>query len=241
MKQKLRRLILILTVASVIALVLLNLDPVSTRAQRLVILCSLAGVCFGPLFLLWKYAAARVVFVALPLLLIAPFLIPGKDIELNALRDDFLARIVSYEGIGYHWGGENRRGIDCSGLPRKALRDALLNQGLRNMNGSCTRLFLKHWWNDASAKALAEGYLDFAIPTKEQGTIATMSYGKLQPGDLAVTQDKRHVLTFLGGENWIQADPAAEKVTIANGHTGKSGWFAVPVTLHRWRELSTDH
>ena len=233
MKQNPRRLILLLTVGSLAALILLNLDPVSTRAHRLVILCSVAGICFGPLFLPWKFVAARVVFIFIPFLLLAPFLLPGKAIDQGNLRLDYLARIVSYEGTGYHWGGENRRGIDCSGLPRKALRDALLHQGLRNLNGRCTRLFLKHWWNDASAKALAEGYLGYAAPTGEQGTIATMGYGKLQPGDLAVTEDKRHVLIFLGDENWVQADPAAEKVTIANGRTGKSGWFAVPVTLHR--------
>lgn len=238
MKRNLRRLILLLAAGSVVALILLNLDPVSTRAHRLVILCSLAGVCFGPLFLLWKFAAARVVFLTIPLLLLAPFLLPGKDIERDALRDDYLKRIVSYEGTGYHWGGENRRGIDCSGLPRKALRDALLNQGLRSLNGRCTRLFLKHWWNDASAKALAEGYLGYAVPTGENGTIATMGYDSLQPGDLAVTEDRRHVLIFLGGGKWIQADPGADKVTIDNGRTGESGWFAAPVTLHRWSVLA---
>ena len=238
MKKHLRRLILLLTVASVAALIILNLDPVSTRAHRLVILCSLGGVCFGPLILLWKFVTARVVFIAIPILLITPFLLPGKDIEQKVLRDDYLARMVSYKGTVYHWGGESRRGIDCSGLPRKALRDALLYQGLRKFNGRCTRLFLKHWWNDASAKALAEGYLDYAALTGEKGTIATMDYGKLLPGDLAVTEDRRHVLIFLGSENWIQADPAANQVTIDNGRTGESGWFAVPVTLHRWSEFS---
>jgi hypothetical protein len=238
MKRNLRRLILLLTVGSVVALIVLNLDPVSTRAHRLVILCSLAGVCFGPLFLLWKSLAARVAFLALPVLLIAPFLLPGRDIDRTALCDDYLARMVSHEGIGYHWGGESRRGIDCSGLPRKALRDALLQQGLRKLNGRCTRRFLKHWWNDASAKALAEGNLGYAVPTEEQGIISKMGYGKLQPGDLAVTEDRRHVLIFLGGEKWIQADPAAARVTIDNGRTGESGWFAVPVTLHRWSEFS---
>jgi cell wall-associated NlpC family hydrolase len=176
--------------------------------------------------------------MAIPFLLLAPFLLPGKDIDRKALLDDYLKRIVTYEGIGYHWGGENRRGIDCSGLPRKALRDALLGQGLSNLNGRSTRLFLKHWWNDASAKALAEGYLGYAVPTGEKGTIATMGYDPLQPGDLAVTEDRRHVLIFLGGEDWIQADPGPNKVTIANGRTGESGWFTAPVTLHRWSVLA---
>jgi len=238
MNQNLRRLILLLTVGSVAALILLNLDPVSTRAHRLVILCSLAGVCFGPMLLLWKFVAARIVFLTMPLLLLSPFLLPGKEIEQNALHDEYLKRIVSYEDVGYHWGGESRRGIDCSSLPRKALRDAPLYKGLRNLNGKCTRQFLKHWWNDASAKALAQGYLGYAVPTGEKGVIATMGYEPLQPGDLAVTEDRLHVLIFLGGEDWIQADPSAAKVIIANGRTGDSGWFAVPVTLHRWSVLA---
>lgn len=238
MKQNPRRLILLLTVGSLAALILLNLDPVSTRAHRLVILCSLAGVCFGPLLLFWKYKAARIVFLAMPLLMLSPFLLPGKAIGRKSLRDDYLARMVACEGAVYHWGGESRRGIDCSGLPRKALRDALLYQGLSNLNGRCTRLFLKHWWNDASAKALAEGYLGYAEPTGEKGTIATMDYDPLQPGDLAVTEDRRHVLIFLGGGKWIQADPGIERVVIENGRTGKSGWFAVPVTTHRWSVLA---
>jgi hypothetical protein len=238
MKKHLRRLILLLTVASVAALIILNLDPVSTRVHRLAILCSLGCVCFGPLILLWKYMAARVVFLAMPILMLAPFLLPGRDIDRMALRDDYLARMVSYEGTVYHWGGESRRGIDCSGLPRKALRDALLSQGLRTFNGRGTRLFLKHWWNDASAKALAEGYLGYAVPTGEQGVISKMAYGKLQPGDLAVTEDRRHVMMFLGGEKWIQADPAAAKVITESGRSLRSGWFAVPVTLHRWSEFS---
>lgn len=238
MKQNIRRIILLLTVGSVAALLLLNFDPVSSRMHRLVILLSLAGLCSGSLFLFWKSVAARVVIIAMPIILLAPFLLPGKAIDAKALRDDYLARMRSYEGTAYHWGGESRRGIDCSGLPRKALRDALLSQGLRKLNGKCTRLFLKHWWNDASAKALAENYLGYAAPTGEQGTITKMAYDSLQPGDLAVTEDRRHVMIFLGGEKWIQADPAAAKVTIDSGRTGQSGWFVVPVTIHRWSEFA---
>lgn len=233
-----RRLLLILTLGSIAALVMVNLDPVTTKLHRLVILCAIVGIWLGPLLLMWKRKKVRIALSIVPVLVILPFLLPGKEMAQGELREDFLKRMVSYEGTEYHWGGESGRGIDCSGLPRKAMREALFSNGIRNLDGGSMRLFLKHWWNDASAKALAEGHLDFMIPTGESGTIATMDYAELQPGDLGVTEDRRHILAFLGGEKWIQADPGAGKVTIENGRTSANGWFAVPVTIHRWSILS---
>ena len=232
-----RRLLLILTIGSLVALVALNLDPVTTKLHRLVILCAIVGIWLGPLLLFWKHKAIRFCLLPLPLLAAIPFLLPGKTIDQNELRADYLKRMVSYEGTPYHWGGENGRGIDCSGLPRKAMRDALFSYGIRNLNGTATRKFLNHWWNDASAKALAEGYRHFTVPTNMSGTIVKMSYENLLPGDLVVTEDRRHILAYLGNDEWIQADPGPEKVVIENGRTGASGWFAVPVTTHRWTVL----
>jgi hypothetical protein len=231
------RLLLILTVGSLVALIMLNLDPVSTKPLRLAILSAMLGIWLGPLLLLWKRKAVRLALLPIPLLVIIPFLLPAKPIDKEALRNDFIRRMVSYQGTKYHWGGESGRGIDCSGLPRKALRDALFANGMTHMDGGSLRLFLKQWWNDASAKALAEGYMDFTIPTGESGTIAKLDYGKLQPGDLVVTEDRRHILAYLGGEDWIQADPGARKVIIENGRTSQNGWFGVPVTTHRWSVL----
>lgn len=231
------RLLLILTLGSIVALIAVNLDPVTTKLHRLVILLALAGIWLGPLILLWNRKTIRIPLLILPAIAITPFLLPAKPPNQPELRKDFLDRLISYEGIKYHWGGENRRGIDCSGLPRKALREALLSDGIRNLNGGSMRLFLKHWWNDASAKALAEAHLDFTQPTGKTGTIATMDYSNLHPGDLAVTEDRRHILAFLGDENWIHADPGADKVIIENGRTSANGWFAVPVSIHRWTIL----
>lgn len=233
----LRRLLIILTIGSIAALVAIYLDPVTTKLHRLVLLSALIGIWLGPLLLVWKRKSLRIAFLVLPIFVIVPFLLPGKNVNKIELRDDFLKRMVSYKGTPYHWGGESGRGIDCSGLPRKAMRNALFSDGIRHMDGESLRMFLDQWWNDASAKALAEGYRSFTVSTHGSGTIATMDYGKLQPGDLVVTEDRRHILAYLGNDEWIQADPAAGKVTIENGKTSPNGWFAVPVTTHRWRIL----
>lgn len=233
----LRRILLLLTLGSIAAVVMVTLDPVTTTLHRLILLFALAGIYLGSLILFWKQKAVRIVLLIAPLFVITPFLLPAKEIEHGELREDFIKCMASYEGTKYHWGGESARGIDCSGLPRKAMREALFSNGIHHLNGESLRLFTKHWWNDASAKALAEAHMDFTTATGHSGTIAKMDYAKLVPGDLAVTEDRRHILAFLGGEKWIQADPGAGKVTIENGHTSRNGWFAVPVTIHRWSIL----
>ena len=212
-----RRLLLILTIGSLVALVVVNLDPVTTKLHRLVILCAITGIWLGPLLLMWKRKAVRIALCLVPVLMLLPFLLPGKEINRSELREDFLKRMVSYEGTEYHWGGESGRGIDCSGLPRRAMREALFSNGIRHLDGGSMRLFLKHWWNDASAKALAEGHLDFTIPTGETGTIAKMDYAKLQPGDLVVTEDRRHILAFLGAKNGFRRIPVLEKSLLLTG------------------------
>jgi hypothetical protein len=65
-----------------------------------------------------------------------------------------------------------------------------------------------------------------------------MSYAKLLPGDLAVTADGKHVMVYLRGDQWIQAEPGIGKVAIMNARIDDNVWFHVPVTTHRWTILN---
>ena len=67
------------------------------------------------------------------------------------LRKNYIQELKHYEGVRYVWGGENMLGMDCSGLPRKALRNALLKTAFTNGNGKYLRYAIKTWWLDASA------------------------------------------------------------------------------------------
>lgn len=165
-------------------------------------------------------------------------MLPGRAIDRGELRASYLENLRSYEGADYVWGGESGWGIDCSGLPRRALRDAVLGYGLRYFNGEATRMYAEQWWFDTSAEALGRGYRGFTTSLGVGGTIASMSYESLLPGDLAVTQSGVHVMVYLGAELWIQADPLSGSVITMNGRTGDSGWFQSPVTMHRWKVLT---
>ena len=235
-----RKVLIILTSCAVIGLFIIPLDPVLSNMHRLAFLCAILGVWLGSLLLLWKRKLMRLACLAMPLLFAISFALPGRAMHTNELRTEYVARMTQLVGTKYVWGGESSWGIDCSGLPRKALRDALVWRGLRQLDGGMLRMAVEQWCYDASAKALGQGYRNYTMPLLPHGTIRQMDYASLMPGDLAVTTSGVHILAYLGDEKWIQADPGVGAVAILNGRNDKNRWFDVPVTTHRWSVLWDD-
>ncbi|MCX6868128.1 MAG: NlpC/P60 family protein [Verrucomicrobia bacterium] len=217
---------------------MIPLNPVNSMILRLAFLGCFVGAWIGYTTLSWKRKPLRVAALILPLLAAIPFILTGGKIDANELRQDYVRRMAEFEGTKYFWGGESSRGIDCSGLPRRALRDALLAYGARHFNGRAFRGYVEQWWFDASAKALGEGYRNYTSPVGITGTIHEMDYRDLAPGDLAVTTSGVHVLAYAGDGRWIQADPGIRAVVTLDGRTGDNGWFLTPVTTHRWQLLA---
>ena len=54
----------------------------------------------------------------------------NRKVDTAALRTQITLELRDHLGVAYTWGGENRRGIDCSGLPRNALRGAAIKQAI---------------------------------------------------------------------------------------------------------------
>lgn len=232
-----RRLVIYSTVLALAASLALPWTTAPMGLTKLAWLVSTAAAWAGLTTLFWKHRWTRAALLVMPLLMLLPLCLPGRTINAAALRDDYVRRLVKLEGTTYVWGGESRRGIDCSGLPRRAYRDALLSYGLRHANGQTIRQWAAQWWFDASARALGAGYRNNTAAVNVDGTLSTMDYAALRPGDLAVTLNGVHVLVYLGDNQWINADPGAGAVVTFDGRTGTSGWRRSLVTAHRWREL----
>lgn len=142
---------------------------------------------WASLVLLARAGIARWVLFALPVLVAIPFCLPGKAYDASALRTAYVLEMKQLKGTRYLWGGEGRKGIDCSGLPRRALRNALLDDGWRRLNGRAFRDWAEQWWYDTSAKALSGGYRGFTRPVGVTGQLRDLDFTCLDPGDLAVT------------------------------------------------------
>lgn len=233
-----KRLILIFTLGAIAGIFVTLLNPVNSKLLKLALMVCVTGVWIGFTFFSWKYKPLRFFALILPLLGVIPFVLPSSEIDTAKLRADYVRRMSEFEGTEYHWGGESGRGIDCSGLPRRALRDALLAYGFKHSNGRAFREYVTQWWFDASAKALSEGYRDYTKQLETSGTIKEISYEHLIPGDLAITSNGVHMLAYVGNGLWIQADPGEKSVITMNGRQDNNTWFQMPMTTHRWTILT---
>lgn len=211
--------------------------PLHSSVTKLAMLGSI-GICWMcSLILLRKYYVYRTILIVLPILACIPFLLPSRAIDATELRANYLQALTRYEGSTYYWGGENKRGIDCSGLPRRSLRDALLRYGIAHANGKAFRLAAEQWYYDTSAKALGEGYRSFTKNLAIEGTVQSIEPSTLQAGDLAVTKSGIHTMVYLGEGKWIQADPGIGAVATLHGRNDQNTWFDAPITMHRWSIL----
>lgn len=225
-----RRLRLLVFVAGSTGLVALTVWPYHDWVLRYGLPVSLAAVWSTALWAWWQWKFLRTILLALPVLLAIPFLLPGKPMDPVKLHTRYTAELRRMEGVAYVWGGESRSGIDCSGLPRRALRNVLLETGWKTGNGTAFREWSRQWWFDTSAAALGQNYRGFTRPLGVAGKLRDLTTANLSAGDFAVTGDGRHLMVYLEDDTWIQADPMVLKVTIGK----ENAWFSSYVTMHRW-------
>jgi hypothetical protein len=165
------------------------------------------------------------------------FLLPARDAAtLESLPVAYDHALRRYEGVAYWWGGENAVGIDCSGLIRRGMIDATLREGLLRLDGGLLRASADIWWHDSSARALGEGYGGWTSPVTDAKSLNTLDHSRVRRGDLAIAGGGTHILAYLGDNQWIQADPTAQKVIVETAPSA-NGWFKGPVKVVRWKWL----
>lgn len=177
------------------------------------------AVFFVALFIVWAIMADRPVKVPL-------------------LRETYVKRLQKFEGTRYVWGGETTAGIDCSGLARSALWNAMLVEGAREVNPKLLGKNLWHfWWRDMSARDILKGRYGYTKVIGHAYKLAGYDNSNLNPGDMAVAQGI-HVLVYVGKNRWIEANPDEKKVVIRTASAGsKRPYFNTPVTFVRWKML----
>lgn len=220
--------------------IVLFLYPINNMLTRSGFILALTGLWAGCLCFGWRRRITRFVLLY-STLIIAGFLIcPGRNYANETLRTAYVFSLRSFEGTHYIWGGENKRGIDCSGLVRAGLVTAAFHQGLLTLNPRLIRFALSLWWHDASAEALGQEYRRQTKYLFAASSINQLDQNKVRPGDIAVTASGVHVLACLGDSEWIEADPHFGKVVIIKVPAEKNPWFQEPVKVLRWRVLGVE-
>jgi len=219
-------------VAIVTAIVFVQ--PVRSAMIHLQIVAGITMLWVGAVALV-PNKAFRIAGIVLPAIAGSFLLLPGKTVDEGRLRAGYAEALKRYEGTPYIWGGESRRGIDCSGLIRCSLIDAQWRQGIATANPALLRDALKLAWNDTSAKAMQNehrGQTRLLFKAKHLGKIDT---SKLLPGDFAVTAGGIHTLAYLGEGMWIEAEPSEKVMTLPA--KADRPWMLSTVSVMRWTRL----
>ena len=215
----------------------LLIRPENYGVLRVAVVGILSAQVLIGLFIFWKIRYLRYSIALMGLLPILVLLLPGRAVDSSSLREGYVDALRPYEGTDYVWGGENGRGIDCSGLVRRGYIWANLRHGLLTLNGAPIREAGFLWWFDSSAKALRDEYRGMTTYQFSAPSINALDHERLLPGDLAVTESGSHVLVYIGDSVWMQAAPDRGNVTYETVPVDDSGWFELPVRILRWRGL----
>ena len=227
------RLIFFLTCLGFLALVIIIPYRTSLIRAGMLALCCLAWA--GSMALAFRHKLARLVLIIVPMLC-ALFLVTGGSgiADSDALRRRFVERLRDYDGVRYVYGGENHRGVDCSGLVRAAMVRALVDRGFASLDSATMRSAFTLWWRDTNAIQLGKGAHGLTLPIGDGSPLPMRAAQNVRPGDLAVTTSGSHVLAYLGDHRWIEADPDVARVQIVDLNTSPIADQEVLLVTWRW-------
>lgn len=183
------------------------LQPIRTTAVRICILEAyfLSYLIF--LFWVWKKSLFRYLSISLLFISILALVLTTKDKAPNRIY--FIEALKAYKDTVYVWGGENKSGIDCSGLIRMSMRDAYIKE---NLWGNAFLI----WFFDVAARDFKNKYTKILINYGQYNSIRKIPDNELIPGSIVVTANGIHTFAYLGDHLWVQASPNDNKVTIKN-------------------------
>ena len=210
--------------------------PQVNTASKLLHLASVMLLIAIPLAALW--ARTRWRYGILGICGMGVVLVSSPGHGQADLRMRYVATLKAYAGVPYVWGGKTERVIDCSGLLRRAYIRTFLVRGVGSFDGALIRQALAVWWCDCSAMELMDGYRGLTSRIGGPASLEHADYGRLKPGDLAVTADGLHCLAYLGDGCWIDADPDLMRVSTLHAARDASRWLLVACQYVRWNSLS---
>lgn len=235
-----RRMVTIVFGCMIVASAIAARAPAIDTLVRLILLSTLGVGIFTALLYVAPYLLAhpRSLYPAFffIVLIIVWMVLADRPPKADMLQTRYVSRLRAFEGVRFAPGGETHRGIDCSGLARTAMWQAMLHEGIKEANPRLVGInFWRFWWRDMSAQDMLEGKYGYTRVVGRADKIAGCDTSELEIGDMAITGDGAHVLIYIGKNQWADAAPDYRKVHIGKAPvSSERGWYNVPVVFVRW-------
>jgi len=203
------------------------------------------GIIFGFILLwsigiglFWEKIYLRVIFLSIAMLVAIITIIPGHNANPKQLQEEYIHSLLGYENVRYIWGGENKLGIDCSGLVREGFVSANIKVGIKTLNPRLIRRAFFVWWYDCSADALGKNYKEMTTLVLKANSMDELDYSNIKPGDIIVAAKGFHTFAYIGDKVWLEANPDNGKTLKKSSEVKAKEWKGVPLKIVLWSELN---
>jgi hypothetical protein len=236
-KVKKQKLFIIAWITLLVIVISMLILPVGTGIIRLCIIFGLILLWSSGIYLFWRTIYLRALFLVIAIVVLLIILIPGHKDNSKQLQNEYVYSLLGYENVRYIWGGENKIGIDCSGLVREGFINANFKVGVKTLNPMLIRRAFFIWWYDCSADALGNSYRQMTTLVLKARSMDELVYNDIMPGDIIVAEKGFHTFAYIGDNTWIEANPNKGKTVKVSSDEKAMEWKDIPIRLMRWSEL----
>lgn len=205
---RLQKLLILILILACVEMVVLLMTPIRNQLIRIGIIESILLQYAIITYFTWRIKLLGKSLLGVFILFVVFIISTAK---LYAPEEEkFVAALKRYEHVPYVWGGETKKGIDCSGLIRMALCDVYLSEFKW---GAAFQIF----YFDVAAKDLGKKYKSILTYKRSYPSIKDIPISELKKGSIVVASDI-HTFAYIGENKWIQASPTDNKVTIKDAN-----------------------
>jgi hypothetical protein len=235
-KVKKQNFFIIIWILLLVVEVIMVIFPIGTGLIRLGVVLDFVLLLSSGLYLFWRNNYLRLCFLLIGIIILLVIIIPGHNDNSKQLQNEYVHSLLEYENVRYVWGGENKIGIDCSGLVREGFIDANLKLGAKTLNPKLLRRAFFIWWYDCSADALGDSYRKMTILILKAQSMDELDYNNIELGDMIVAEKGFHIFAYIGDNTWIEANPDKGKTVKVSATEKAKAWKGIPIKLIRWSE-----
>lgn len=192
---------------------LLLFHPVVTTGTRILVMLLFIAIILLPCIKAYKYFMGKIILFTIILILSFKMYIQAPKVNFNDIISIQNDKMITYVGVKYLNGGENKLGIDEEGIIKKSLIDTYMQIFFDTSN---IKYFIKSiniWLKELSYNKISDTHTKI----KEFTNVKDLNNIKLYTGDFIFYPEMNIIyIVYNNGQNFIVTNNYLQKSKIIN-------------------------